>query len=50
MLFDSYPHITKSFQAMMEEYGRQVDFDEAKRPEMFTDVFDRAGIPYQLFR
>ncbi|MBQ6543129.1 MAG: HAD-IA family hydrolase [Clostridia bacterium] len=30
MLFDSYPHITKSFQAMMEEYGRQVDFDEAK--------------------
>ena len=30
MLFDSYPHITKAFQVMMEEYGRPVDFDEAK--------------------
>lgn len=30
MLFDSYPHITKAFQLMMEEYGVRVDFDEAK--------------------
>ena len=38
--------------AKYEMVGRSyaVDFDEAKRPEMFTDVFDRAGIPYQLFR
>ena len=26
------------------------DFDESAEPRFYTDVFDRAGIPYQLFR
>lgn len=30
MLFDSYPHITKAFQLMMEEYGVKVDYARAK--------------------
>ncbi|MBR4451373.1 MAG: HAD-IA family hydrolase [Clostridia bacterium] len=30
MLFDSYPHITKAFQMMMEERGIGVDYAEAK--------------------
>lgn len=30
MLFDSYPHITKSFQLAMADFGREADYDEAK--------------------
>ena len=26
------------------------DFDESAAPRFYTDVFDRVGIPYQLFR
>lgn len=28
----------------------EVDFDEDRAPVFFTDVFDQAGIPYQVFR
>ena len=30
MLFDSYPHITRAFMQMMEDYGQHADYDEAK--------------------
>ncbi|MBR5112133.1 MAG: HAD-IA family hydrolase [Clostridia bacterium] len=44
MLFDSYPHITKAFQVMMEEYGRPVDFDEAKA--LFEITFETCYTHY----
>ena len=38
--------------AKYEMVGRtyQVDFDEARAPRMYTECFDREGIPYQVFR
>lgn len=38
--------------AKYEMVGREykVDFDEEKRPEIFPEVFEKSGIPYQLFR
>ena len=38
--------------AKYEMVGRSYDppFDEAKKPEFFTDVFEEAGIPYKVFR
>lgn len=46
MLFDSYPHITKAFQVMMEEYGRPVDFDEAKA--LFEITFETCYFHYAV--
>ena len=28
----------------------RADFDEQRRPDFFTEVFERAGIPFQVFR
>ena len=45
MLFDTYPHITKSFEKMMENHGRKIDYAETKRlfEITFGTVFDYYG-------
>lgn len=42
MLFDSYPHITTSFEKMMAEEGIEIDYNETKRmfEISFGEVFD----------
>ena len=52
MLFDSYPHITKSFQVMMEEYGITVDYAEAKKlfEISFETCYSHYGVTADMAR
>lgn len=50
MLFDSYPHITKSFQLMMADFGRQADYDEAKAllEITFATCYEHYGVTDEM--
>ncbi len=46
MLFDSYPHITSAFLKALGEFGKTVDYDEAKAllEITFATAFERYGV------
>ncbi len=50
MLFDSYPHITTAFLRMMEDYGKQADYHEAKAlfEISFSEAYNHYGATEEM--